>query len=345
MPQISVIVPVYKVEKYIDRCVRSILGQTYADFELILVDDGSPDNSPAMCDAWAGQDARIRVIHKENGGLSSARNAGMEIAAGEYFHFVDSDDVIHPDCLQILMTCIRRTGAEIAMGRFTRFREDTVPADRFTPWDGSWVTRTNLETLDLLFVPSDNIPALTSACGTLWHRRLFDGIPFPVGRLFEDEFVTYKLYHKAGKVAFVDTEVYFYFDNSDGITRNLTVEKRFDEYDAQWERLEYFGQQNLVQLQKKAAMHFLQTAQWDLIACRKEHKIVPLRKFKQFEAQYRHAFTIAKQAGILNVVKHIDYYVNAFPSHTLLWRANRQLLICLHHWCYCHKLYEDYSDE
>lgn len=317
------IVPVYKVEKYIDRCVRSILGQTYADFELILVDDGSPDNSPAMCDAWAGQDSRIRVIHKENGGLSSARNAGMEIAAGEYFHFVDSDDVIHPDCLNILMTCIRRTGAEVAMGRFSRFREDAVPADRFTPWDGSCVTRTNLETLDLFFVPSDNIPALTSACGTLWHRRLFDGIPFPVGRLFEDEFVTYKLYHKAGKVAFVDTEVYFYFDNSDGITRNLTVEKRFDEYDAQWERLEYFGQQNLVQLQKKAAMHFLQTAQWDLIACRNTKEPLSPERKKRFEQQYANALRIAKDLGCLDFLKHYDYYVLAHPRHTLWLRILR----------------------
>ena len=295
------IVPVYKVEKYIDRCVRSILGQTYADFELILVDDGSPDNSPAMCDAWAGQDSRIRVIHKENGGLSSARNAGMEIAVGEYFHFVDSDDVIHPDCLQILTTCIRRTGAEIAMGRFARFREDTVPADRFTPWDGSWVTRTNLETLDLLFVPSDNIPALTSACGTLWHRRLFDGIPFPVGRLFEDEFVTYKLYHKAGKVAFVDTEVYFYFDNSDGITRNLTVEKRFDEYDAQW----------------------------DLIACRTGAEPLDPERKKRFEQQYVKVLRIAKSLGCVDFLKHYDYYVLAYPRYTLWLRIRRTLLLLL----------------
>lgn len=329
MPQISVIVPVYKVEKYIDRCVQSILGQTYADFELILVDDGSPDNSPAMCDAWAGQDSRIRVIHKENGGLSSARNAGMEIAVGEYFHFVDSDDVIHPDCLQILMTCIRRTGAEVAMGRFARFREDTVPADRFTPWDGSWVTRTNLETLDLLFVPSDNIPALTSACGTLWHRRLFDGILFPVGRLFEDEFVTYKLYHKAGKVTFVDTEVYFYFDNSDGITRNLTVEKRCDEYDAQWERLEYFGKQNLVQLQIKASMHFLHTAQWDLIACRTGSEPLSPERKKRFEQQYVNVLRIAKSLGCLDFLKHYDYYILAYPRHTLWLRIRRTLLLLL----------------
>lgn len=103
MPEISIIVPVYKVEKYLDRCVKSILDQTYTDFELILVDDGSPDNCPdncpAMCDAWAEKDNRIRVVHKENGGLYSARNAGLDIMKGEYVTFVDSDDAIRSDSL------------------------------------------------------------------------------------------------------------------------------------------------------------------------------------------------------------------------------------------------------
>ena len=328
MPQISVIVPVYKVEKYIDRCVQSILGQTYADFELILVDDGSPDNSPAMCDAWAGQDSRIRVIHKENGGLSSARNAGMEIAVGEYFHFVDSDDVIHPDCLNILMTCIRRTGAEIAMGRFARFREDTVPADRFTPWDGSWVTRTNLETLQLLFGDIHRIPELVSACGTLWHRHLFDEIQFPLNRLFEDEYVTYQLYHKANKVVFVKDCLYFYFHNSCGITGCLTSEKWCDQYDAQWERIQYFQTYQLSELYNTAVLYFLQSTKWNLISCRKSNDISP-QKRKHFEAQYRAAVRIAQQLKLLDFINHYDYYVLAFPEHTFFWRLKRKIVLHL----------------
>lgn len=325
MPQISVIVPVYRVEKYIDRCVRSILCQSFSDFELILVDDGSPDSSPALCDAWAGRDSRIRVIHKENGGLSSARNAGMEIAAGQYLHFVDSDDVIHPDCLKILMTCIRNTGAEIALGRFTRFQEDSVPEERFGRWNGSCVTRTNMETLDCFFEGYDNLPSLVSACGTLWHRRLFDGIRFPVGRLFEDEFTTYKLYHRANKVAFVDTELYFYFDNFSGIARNLTIEKRFDEYDAQWERLEYFDAHNLAELQGKAAMTFLRTAQWDLIACRENREPVSQEKKQRFEKQYQDALVISKRMNCLDFLEHYDYFALAYPRYTLMLRIKRKL--------------------
>ena len=101
MPLISVIVPVYKVETYLPTCVDSILSQTFSDFELILVDDGSPDACGAMCDGYAREDSRIRVIHQKNGGLSAARNTGLDIAKGEYVTFVDSDDVIAPDCLQV----------------------------------------------------------------------------------------------------------------------------------------------------------------------------------------------------------------------------------------------------
>ena len=106
MPKISIIVPVYNVEKYLEKCVRSILAQTFTDFELILVDDGSPDSSGAMCDQFAEQDQRVKVIHKENGGLSDARNAGIEIATGEYLGFVDSDDYIADDMYELLYTNI-----------------------------------------------------------------------------------------------------------------------------------------------------------------------------------------------------------------------------------------------
>ena len=113
-PKISVIVPVYQVEETLDKCVESIIGQTYKNLEIILVDDGSPDNCPAICDSWAEKDSRIRVIHKENGGLCSARNAGMDIAAGDYLGFVDSDDCIEPDMYQLLVENAASTQADIS---------------------------------------------------------------------------------------------------------------------------------------------------------------------------------------------------------------------------------------
>lgn len=133
MPKISVIVPVYNVEKYLSRCVKSILRQSYTDFELILVDDGSPDNCPILCDKWAKSDSRIHVIHKKNGGLSSARNAGIKISIGDYLFFVDSDDVIHPDSLQILASCVHQSDAQIALGRFARFQSDLLSENACAP--------------------------------------------------------------------------------------------------------------------------------------------------------------------------------------------------------------------
>ena len=114
MPRISVIVPVYKVEQFLPACVQSILGQTFADFELILVDDGSPDGCGALCDAYAGQDGRVRVIHQKNGGLSAARNSGIAAAKGELLAFVDSDDLLHRRMLEVLAESCRSTGLPVA---------------------------------------------------------------------------------------------------------------------------------------------------------------------------------------------------------------------------------------
>ena len=120
MPKVSVVVPVYKVEKYLDRCVESLLAQTIDDMEIILVNDGSPDQCPRMCDEWAKKDARIRVVHKANGGLSSARNAGLKVAGGTYVGFVDSDDSVEPDMYEKMLTAIEREGVDFVMSDYVR---------------------------------------------------------------------------------------------------------------------------------------------------------------------------------------------------------------------------------
>lgn len=329
MPTVSIIVPVYRVEKYIHRCVDSVLGQTYADFELILVDDGSPDTCPAICDEYAAKDNRVRVIHKENGGLSSARNTGIDTAQGKYLFFLDSDDVIHPDCLYILAECIRTTGAQIAIGEFMRFTGELLPPENFSLWDGACICRSGIETLNSFFDGRESLHSLVSACCKLWHRSLFQNIRFPVGRLFEDEFTTYKLYYRAERIAFAGIVLYFYFVNDGGITRNLTLQKRFDEYDAQWERLMFFRENGLDELLGKAARAFLKTAQWDLIACRKGVEPVDGQKKDQFEQQYASAFRIAKSRQLLDFLTHYDYFVLAYPRYTLFWRVKRYLLLLL----------------
>ena len=130
--QFTVIIPVYKVEEYLERCVDSVLSQTYGDFEVILVDDGSPDNCPAMCDAWAEKNSRIRVIHKENGGLSDARNVGMAAATGKYIAFVDSDDWIAPEMFERLVKALQIDGSDIAACTVEMVWEDDSPSQLLT---------------------------------------------------------------------------------------------------------------------------------------------------------------------------------------------------------------------
>ena len=235
MDLISVIVPVYKVEKYLDKCVQSIVDQTYRNLEIILVDDGSPDNCPAMCDAWAEKDDRIRVIHKENGGLSDARNAGMAIATGEYIGFVDSDDWIFDDFVQHLYQAIRQTGAGIAACDIRTVSEnDTVnPVGPETP--AYRICTAEAAITDILW----NRSFRATACNKLYHCRYLKGEQYPAGRQHEDEFFTYRILAKAEKLVYVDLPLYCYLQRGGSIMHTLTV-KRLDVLDALLERISFF---------------------------------------------------------------------------------------------------------
>lgn len=323
MPIISIIVPVYRDEKYIERCLNSILQQTFKDFELIIVDDGSPDRSGTICDEYATSDPRIHVIHKENGGLSSARNRGIEATTGEYLFFMDADDVIHPDTLRISYECITQTGAQISVGEFTRFSKNDELI--FSSWNKNYTVMSNLEVLSAFFDDRKSLHSLVSVCCKLICRRLFDNIRFPLGRLFEDEFTIYKLYYLSEKIVFCGVTLYYYFVNDKGITQNLTLNQRFDEYDAQWERIKFFQKKGLDILLGKAAKNFLKTAQWDLVACRKESYAVDFQKKVRFEHQYTAAFQIARKNHCLKFNQDYDYYVLAKPNMKFFWRIFRQI--------------------
>ena len=231
MLKISIIVPVYNVEKYLSRCVDSILNQTFTDFECILVDDGSPDNCGKICDEYAKKDKRIRVIHKENGGLSDARNAGIDIAQGEYIGFVDSDDWIHPQMYEILYNGIIENNVKISACKL----EEEIEAGQFKRIYNPCFNVYN----GLDFLVSNYFIAVSPPT-KLYHKSLFDNIRYPVGRLHEDAFVVYKLFFKADNIAFTDNALYEYFRNSDGITHSEFSLKRLDVLDAVEEQCEFF---------------------------------------------------------------------------------------------------------
>ncbi len=234
MPKISVIVPVYKVEAYLRRCVDSILSQTFSDFELILVDDGSPDNCPAICEEYAAKDQRIHVIHQKNGGLSAARNAGIDWAFAnsdsKYLTFVDSDDWIHKEMLARLLQTIKAYPVSISVCGYvqTQGEEPESPANAHpTLWDAAD------------FFVKRNINA-TVAWGKLYAKGCFQEIRYPVGKLHEDEFTTYKILFPAGQVAVIDDLLYFYFVNPNGIMNSDWSPKRLDCVAAREEQIAYF---------------------------------------------------------------------------------------------------------
>ena len=235
MPKISVIVPVYKVEAYLHRCVDSILNQSYQDFELILVDDGSPDNCGAICDEYARQDGRIRVIHQQNGGLSAARNSGIDWAFANsdslWLSFIDSDDWIHKDFLKLLLREAEDHSAAMSVCSLVwtdRHVQDPV----YTKAKGFCMDA------EQAFV--EHYKKCVCACSKIIRKDLFRDIRFPVGKLYEDAFVTHKLLFYAGIVTVFTEGLYYYYSNPGSITRAKWSDRKLDSIEAHELRLQYF---------------------------------------------------------------------------------------------------------
>ena len=239
MPTISVIVPVYKVEKYIHRCVDSILGQTFVDFELILVDDGSPDNCGAICDEYAAKDSRIVVIHQENGGLSAARNAGIDWAFSnsdsQWLSFIDSDDWVHPEYLQRLLDAAVANAVSVSICGYaeTDGAEPYISPETLTPV--IWNTEE--------FYVQHNVNA-TIACGKLYRKECFLQVRYPLGKLHEDEFTTYKILFAFDSVAVIAAPLYAYYTNPCGIVGSRASIFREDKYLAIEEQIHFLCENN-----------------------------------------------------------------------------------------------------
>ncbi len=221
-PLISVIVPIYNVEDYLDKCINSILNQTYKNLEIILVDDGSPDNCPKMCDEYAKKDNRIKVIHKKNGGLSDARNKGIEIANGEYITFVDSDDYLSNDCIELLYINIVKYDSDISIGGHQVVYDNGKIINKYSNTE---YVSTPKEVLDKILY-SDGIDL--SAWAKLYKRNLFNNIKYPVGRIYEDAATTYKLVDISDKISIISKPIYYYIIRNDSISNNSFTEKKMD---------------------------------------------------------------------------------------------------------------------
>lgn len=242
MPTISVIIPIYKVEHYLDACVASVAAQTFEDLEILLVDDGSPDGCPALCDAWAKKDPRVRVIHKKNGGLSDARNAGIDAATGQFLAFVDADDLLEPDTLRRAFEAQKQHNADLVIFNlcfadedghplpepdFTIFREETLTPAQF--WDRYYAT----------IGPCRNYYEIS--CNKLYKRELFRTLRYRLNKRFEDAFLLPDLIDQCKTIACLSYQGYIYIQRKGSIMSQGSSLNYLDRSEYQLERCDYFA--------------------------------------------------------------------------------------------------------
>lgn len=236
---VSVIIPVYKVEAWLDRCITSVQNQTYQQLEIILVDDGSPDRCGVICDAHARNDQRISVIHKQNGGLSDARNAGIEKATGQYLVFLDSDDWVHPSFIARLHALLHAAQADLAICHYLQVsdeRQAHLPEDAHY---SIYELNSHEALRELAF---DRYMPFVVAWGKLYKKELFDQVRFPVGKIHEDEYVAHQLIYKARKVVYTEEPLLYYWQRSDSITgKDFDVTYRLHVGDAFMNRAAFYA--------------------------------------------------------------------------------------------------------
>lgn len=256
-PLISVIVPVYKVEKYLNRCIESIVNQTYQNLEIILVDDGSPDNCGQMCDNWSKKDNRIKVIHKKNGGLSDARNQGSNNAVGKFITFIDSDDCILPEYIEYLFNNLIQTNSDISCCDFQNIYDEFSLAYSYDITETDKLsTISGREACFKIHDYSVGVYFVIAPC-KLYKTELIKKHPFPIGLLHEDEATTYKLFFESERICVGTKKLYAYFQNSSSITHNKTQKNYEDLFYIFKSRTEFFNQKADTELEKTSWDHLI----------------------------------------------------------------------------------------
>lgn len=243
MPKISVIIPVYQVEKYLERCIESVIRQTMQDYECILVDDGSIDRSGEICDRYVREQPGFSVIHKQNGGLSSARNTALDVARGEYIFFLDSDDLLHPRTLELMLDAIEKTGADMATTGLQEFTTETVHVPPIVQTEVDVIGQNVF--IDHL-LPDNFGHVSVTACGKLYRREIFQNLRFPEGEIYEDLHVYLDVLLSCQKIAMIHASLYNYYRNPASITRSsYLTHDRFGEFQVREGYIGFFERRKL----------------------------------------------------------------------------------------------------
>ena len=312
MEKVSVIVPVYRVEQYIDKCVESIVNQTYTNLEIILVDDGSPDNCPQMCDEWAKKDSRIKVIHKKNGGLSDARNAGIDAASGNYVYFLDSDDSISIDTLETYINISEKENCDIVFGRYQRVFDD--------PNKNQIINCTNelyiysiADFWNVVYKVNKELGFeicvnCIISCNKLFRKSLFSDIRYLVGKKNEDEYIIHELVSKCKKIAFIDKVYYYYYQNEESIMGSIRkTHFHNDFFDAVIRRVDYF-QKNKMEIADIAFDYYKNMFEGQYFITKdEEYKVLLKKKYRNLVRVSRVSL---KKCSRKDRMKSIIFYIN-----------------------------------
>lgn len=313
---ISIIVPVYNVLPYLDPCLLSVCNQSYKNLEIILIDDGSNDGCSEVCDAYALQDTRIKVIHTANGGLSSARNVGIEHATGKYLVFIDSDDIVHPMMIEKLYQALVTNHADISICMHQTIGQDETP--KFT-----FQTTSDTEMLTghacILRMYSGQSVDMVVAWNKMYKREYFRSIRYPVGRKHEDEFTTYKILYSLEKCIYVKEALYFYRIRNNSITQKKDFSKILDKAAAFHERMLFFENNKEKELYLLALKKYENILADAVIECTKPH-CSNAEQIKILKKTFRKTFfekILFSSIHIVYKVKYIVFMLNK-PIYTAI---------------------------
>ena len=263
MPRLSIIVPIYNVEKYLSRCIDSILNQTFKDFELILVNDSSTDNCKEICEKYKRMDSRIIVANKKNGGVSSARNLGIDISKGDYIGFVDSDDFIDVHMYEILLNTINAYDSDIVICDYYKVNEYDIKKYEKMKSNNKDIKVENINNIDAIERIITRDIKIVVAWNKIYKRSLFDNLRYKEGVICEDEFLAHRIFYKCNKVSIINQKLYYYIQRKGSIINSPFSSKDFDKIYAIKDRVDFLKEKKIINLIDKAEKSFVDYFVWN----------------------------------------------------------------------------------
>lgn len=307
---ISIIVPVYNVEKYLSQCIKSVLNQSYTNWELILIDDGSPDNSPEICDYYAAHNKKIKVIHKKNGGLSSARNVGIDTAKGSYITFLDSDDYLHHDYLKIMLSYAIENDADIVQCDFSRVESD------FSNFASKSIAYRKYNNHSIFLEGAAKI----ILCAKLYKTELWGSIRMPIGKINEDDFTTWKLYYNSYNIIVLSAQLYYYRVNPRSIMASQKKNIQLDFLQAYEERIHFFH--NIQKHDLEMISRFQLSKSIFLKCCNSQ---MPKEVYLLLRRKFRENWHLLKKTSILGLKYKVLFYTFDKMPRLIIFLAKKYL--------------------